>query len=121
MKLVYDYPVGFFDGASANKTRGVGVHIILSNEHYFHLKLGCGLSTNTRSELLSLWVLLVFAKLIGLPYLHIRGDSSTIINWFNGKAALETFELAGWCHEIMTLHSYFSHLETAHVYREFNV
>lgn len=77
MEPVYEYPVGFFDGASANRIGGVGVHIILSNEHYFHFKLGCSLSTNTQSELLALWILLVFAKLIGLPYLHLKGDSST--------------------------------------------
>ena len=121
MEPVYDYPTGFFVGASTNRTGGIGVHIILSKEHYFHLKLGYGHSTNTRSELLALWVLLVLSKLIGLPYLHIRGDSSTIINWFNGKASLETLELAGWGHEIMTLCTYFSHLKTSHVYREFNV
>ena len=121
LEPVYEFLVEFFDGASAKKIGGVGVHIILSKEHHFHLKLGCGQSTNTRFELLAPQVLLVFAKQIGLPYLHIRGDSSTVINWFNGKASLETLELTGWCQEIMTLRSCFSHLETTHVYREFNV
>ena len=87
---VFDYPVGFFDGASASCMGGVGVHIILNMDHYFFLKLGCDQSTNTQSELLALWVLLIFSKHIGLPYLHIRGDSSAIINWFNGLATLET-------------------------------
>ena len=87
--------MGFFYGSLANRTGGIGFHILLNKEHFFHLKLGGGQSTNTRSEHLSLWKLLVFSKFIGLPYLHIRGDSSTIINWFNGKVALESLELAG--------------------------
>ena len=94
---------------------------MLNMDHYFFLKLGCGQSTNTWLELLALWVLLIFSKHIGLPYLHIRGDSSTIISWFNGLASLETLELAGWCIEITNLQSYFIHLESAHVFREFNV
>ena len=117
LSSVFDYPVGFFDGASTTCMGGVGVHIILSNDHYFLLKIGRGQSTNTRSELLALWVLLVFSKHIGLPYLHIRGVSSAIINWFNGMATLETLDLVGWCTEIMTLRSYFIHLESAHVFR----
>ena len=81
---VFDYPVGFFDGASTNRNGGIGVHLNLSKEHFYYLKMGCGRSTNTRSELLALWVQLVFTKFIGLPYLYIRGDSSAIIKWFNG-------------------------------------
>ena len=50
----YDFHVGFFDGASALCKGGVGVHITLSMDHYFFVKLGCGQSTNTRSELLAL-------------------------------------------------------------------
>ena len=100
---VYDYPIGFFDGDSTLCKGGVGVYIMLNMDHYFFLKLGCGQSTNTWLELLALWVLLIFSKHIGLPYLHIRGDSSAIINWFNGLASLETLELAGWCMEISHL------------------
>ena len=117
----YDFPVNFFDGASTNKTGGTGVHLILSKEHFFCLKMGYGLSTNTQSKLLALWVLLVFSKNIGLPYLHIWGDSTAIINWFNGQAALSALELQGWCHNIRDLQSSFIHLESSHVYREFNV
>ena len=44
---VFDYLVGFFDGAAATCMGGVGVHINLSKDHYFLLKLGCDQSTNT--------------------------------------------------------------------------
>ena len=81
--------MGFFDGAAATCMGGVGVHIILRKDHYFLLKLGCGQSTNTRFEILALWVLLVFAKHIGIPYLHIRGDSSAIINLVQWNGYIE--------------------------------
>ena len=54
LSSVFDYPVGFFDGASTNRTGGIGVHLILSNDHFFCLKMGCGFSTNTQFELLAL-------------------------------------------------------------------
>ena len=54
----FDFPAGFFDGAGSNGIGGIGVHILISEEHYFCIKMGGGLSMNTRSELLALWVLL---------------------------------------------------------------
>ena len=80
---ILDFPVGFFDGASANQMGGIGVHLLISQDHYFCFKLGVVLSSNTRSELLALWTLLYCAKIMGLPTLHIHGDSNAIINWFN--------------------------------------
>ena len=42
------FSTGFFDRASTNLMGGIGVHLMLSNEHYFYFKMGIGLSTNTR-------------------------------------------------------------------------
>ena len=83
--------------------------------------MGCGQSTNTRSELLALWALLVISKKIGLPFLHVRGDSTTIINWINGRVSLSALNLDAWCQNIRELESSFLHLDFLHVYREFNV
>ena len=80
---VYYFTIGFFDGVSTNLMGGIGVHILISQDHYFCLKMGVGQSTNTRSKLLALWTLLISAKLFGMPYLHIHGDSTVMINWFN--------------------------------------
>ena len=113
--------MGNLDGASTNNISGIGVHILINKDHYLYLKIGCGLGTNTRSKLLTLWVLLVFSKYIGLPYLNIRGDSFVIINWFNGKDTLSALELDGWCHNIRDLQFAFIHIDSSHVYREFNV
>ena len=80
---ILNFLAGFFDGSSAKHMGAVGVHLFLSQDHYYCLKLGVGLSTNTISELLDLWTLLHCAKIMGLPHLHIHGDSAVIINWFN--------------------------------------
>ena len=70
----------FFDGAVADFIGGAGVCIWLNERHSLSIKLGCGHNTNTRVELLALWESLYITKDIGLPYLHIFGDSSVIIN-----------------------------------------
>ena len=64
----------------ADSIGGAGVCIWLNEQHSLSIKLGCGRSTNTRAELLALWASLYIAKDIGLPYLHIFGDSFVIIN-----------------------------------------
>ena len=74
------YPCGFFDGASANNVGGVGYFLYLNESHTFKFVLGVGNSTNTKAELLSLWALLLTSQMMGIPLLHIFGDSSVIIN-----------------------------------------
>ena len=79
--LISNSPRIFFDGAAAKSIGGAGFCIWLNDHHLFDFKLGCGSSTSTRAEILALWESLRVAKDIGLPYLHIFGDSSVIINW----------------------------------------
>ena len=82
--------------------------------------MGCGQSNNTRSEILALWALLVVAKEFGIPSLHVRGDSSAIINWVMEKASLTPLNLEGWCQSNKTLETSFLSLDFSHVYREYN-
>ena len=107
---IVKYPMGFFDGASTKNRGGAGVQLMLSHDHHFYFKLGLGPSTNTRAELLALWNLLHCAKSMGLPHLHILGDSTVIINWFNHQSALSLLTLDGWCLHIRELESHFIHL-----------
>ena len=86
------------------------------------MHMGVGQSTNTRAELITaLWTFLISAKLFGLPYLHIHGDSTVIINWFNRRSVLSSLSLDGWCRNIRDLKSFFIQLVVVHVYRECNV
>ena len=82
--------------------------------------MGCGHNTNTGSKLLALWALLFFAKEIGIPTLHVFGDSLVIINWANDKASLSALDLDGWCVNIMELKAYFHTLDFHHVFKEHN-
>ena len=126
MAPIYEFPVGFFDGASANLMGGIGVHLMINYDHYICMKMCVGQSTNTRSELLALWTLLFSAQLFGLPYLHIHGDSSVIINWFNRRSTfsrtstLSSLSLNGWCQNIRDLESCFIQLDVVHIFREYN-
>lgn len=117
---ILNFPAGFFDGASTKHMGGVGVHLLLSQNHYYYFKLGVGLSTNTRSELLALWTLLQCAKIMGLPHLHIHGDYAVIINWFIHRSTLSLLTLDGWCHFIRELEPHFIQLSSIHIQREHN-
>ena len=82
--------------------------------------MGCGKSTNTREELMSLWELLYFSKEIGLPMMHIFGDSSIIISWEKGISTLTSLELEAWYENIKELTTLFTSIDYQHVYREYN-
>ena len=75
---------------------GVGCVLHLSHDHFFRRKLGSGIGSNTRVELLALWVLLKFSKDKGVHDIHIVGDSKVIVDWFLGKACLEFLVLEQW-------------------------
>ena len=71
-------------------------------------------------ELLALWALLYFTVAIGIPTLHVFGDSFVVINWENDKAALSALDLVYWCDNITVLKSSFLSLEFQYVYNEHN-
>ena len=114
------YPCGFFNGAAAGNIGGVGFVLLLSDSHTLGFSLGCGRSTNTRAELLTLWALLVVSKHSGIPLLTIFGDSLVIINWVNKNASLDSPCLFHWCKDIRSLMYNFSRLTIKHIYREHN-
>ena len=60
------------------------------------------------------------AKDIGLPYLHIFGDSSVIINWARNESTLSMVNLEAWCLNIRQIISGFTFMDFSHVFREHN-
>ena len=113
-------PMFFFYGAATDSIGGVGVCIWLNEQHSFSIKLDCRRSINTRVELLALWASLYMAKDIGLPYLHIFGDSSVIINWARNESTLTMVNLEAWCINTRKLISLFTFVDFSHVFREHN-
>ena len=65
--------------------------------HYYHLKIGCNSSTNTRAKLIFVWGLFCIASAMGLPKLMVFGDSKIIIDWINNVSNLQVLELDDWC------------------------
>ena len=52
--LEKSFPCGFFDGVAAENLGGSGFVIFINDSHHYNFSMGCGISTNTRAELLAL-------------------------------------------------------------------
>ena len=100
---------------------GAGFILFLSNSHSIQFSLGCGNSTNTKSELLALWAILSVSKNLGIPLHSIFGDSLVIITWASGKGSLNLPHLIHWCDDLKNLLQHFPDLIMNHIYREHNM
>lgn len=114
------FPCGFFDGAAAGNLGGAGFVIHLSGSHCMNFSLGCGGSTNTRSELLALWALLAVSEHMEIPLLTIFGDSLVIISWSNMTTSLNSPNLSHWCEDIRFMLQSIPSVTFKHIYREHN-
>ena len=94
--------------------------LYISRDHYFLIKLGFGLCTNSRSELLALFSLLHVATLMGIPKIIVYGDSSMVINHKNGRCKLKVINLEHWCKRIDDIVKGFNFFNCQHIYREHN-
>ena len=68
MHNVHEYPISYtrrsskinmgsppiFDGAATGDNGGAGIFLLINQSHHYHIKVGCGSSTNTRVEPLAL-------------------------------------------------------------------
>ena len=82
-----------FDGASQDEGTQCGVDIHLDVDCYINICLNCGPRSNTRGELLGLWLALFFTKTRGYVLQHIVGDSSVIISWDNDRDDIKSLHL----------------------------
>ena len=60
-----------------------GAVIFLSETHFFQIQLGLVQGTNNFAELLTLKLLLTFARERNCTHTQIFGDSMLVINWIN--------------------------------------
>jgi len=74
-----EYPMGFFDGVAQRNTYGCGFWIAISTDLSYRVYWNGGSNTNTRAEAMALWGLLSFHNFLGIPHIHIYGDSKIII------------------------------------------
>ena len=95
--------------------------IYISETHYYCFTVGCGISTNTRSELLALWSILRVCKLMGVPIKMIFGDSMVVISWVKRLSVLNIPTLKHWCDEIYSMLQESPPVTFNHIYREHNM
>ena len=112
--------MGFFDGAATSTAGGARAVLYISYEHHFLIRLGCGLCTNSRSELLALFCLLHVTNVMALPGIPVYGDSMMVIDWVKGRSKLKVTNLEHWCNRIADLEHGFSFFDCQHIYREHN-
>ena len=114
--------VGFFDGASQELSSLCGVGAILYLEYYrnYQLWLNCSPGTNTKGELLSLWILLRLAEFLGMDGIQIFGDSKINIDWDIGIHHIYSAYLSPWIRQVKVLIDSFQDLVFAHIFQEHN-
>lgn len=117
--FIVNQPILFFDGAAQNGYCAAGGVIYLNQDHFFTLRLNCGLGSNMKAELLALWCVLRCANSFGLVNIRVFGDSRVTIKWASNEFDLNVIELSHWCQRTrMEIDS--QDILFEHIYREYN-
>ena len=121
--LIDTMPIGFFDGASQEGGYLFGASMVLKigDNHILKLSMGCGQGSNTKSELLALYGLLVFVNHLGISHLQVVGDSKVVIEWDQRKNNLQVLFIEWWQASIKDIQESFQVLLFPHAFREFNL
>jgi ribonuclease HI len=122
LRLPAGFTLACFDGAAqANGSCcGAGGFFRAHPERITKWSLNCGRGTNTKAELLGLWVTLSLASCWNITHLHICGDSKVIIDWISKKSLLHSIHTESWKQKTLDLASGIPNLSFQHVYRVFN-
>jgi len=115
-----EYLIGFFDGAAQRNTCGCGFWISISNKLAYKTHWYGGSGTNTKAEAMALWGLLCFTNFLGIPAIHIYGDSKIIIDQIMGRANINNPLLLGWLGRIGLLWNQLNNSTIMHIGREQN-
>jgi ribonuclease HI len=92
--------------------------VLVVNDHCkYKWLLNCGPGTNTHTELLGAWALLIVASRLSIQSLHVMGDSKIVINWLRGKGRLQVILLDCWKDNLITLIASFQKVSFSHVYK----
>ena len=110
---------GHFDGTAqrADINCGVGVIIRDSQEGIFQIMWNCDKRSNTRAELLAIWILLWTTKHFYIPISKIKGDLEVIVNWINQRRGLQVVALDSWKQKVINLLNHFCQVQIEHIRR----
>lgn len=114
------YPWAYFDGSTQDVGCEEGAILYLSDHHHYKLKMGFARGTNNFVKLNSLRLLLTFAHEKNINCIHIFGDSTIVIDWFNSITHCHVHALRGLLDEIFALKTHFDYIVCSHIYRERN-
>lgn len=94
-----------FDGASMASSGHCGARTFIEHTNGDQIKLWLhgGDGTNTKEELLSLWLVLFFSSKAKIILEQVAGDSMTIVNWENTEASITALDLSSWMDQTMLL------------------
>jgi ribonuclease HI len=124
--IVLDLPDGFtlacFDGAARSNGLccGAGGFFKTHPARITKWYLNCGQGTNTKAELMGLWVSLFLASSWSISHLLVRGDSRVIIDWITHKSKLNAVHVACWKQKTRELSKGFTNISFQHFPRAFN-
>jgi hypothetical protein len=82
--------------------------------------MNCGKGTNSKGELMALWLILYFSYLKQVPRLLLMGDSKVIIDWYTNDNNFQVISLQPWMIKIRALSRHFQQIKAQHIYRTYN-
>ena len=80
----------------------------------------CGLGSNSKGELLTLWVILLLSNHLKSDGIQIYGDSKVLIDWDSNDNNVNILPILTWMKNIILLISKFKDIYFSHVYRKQN-
>ena len=94
----HDKFIVFFDGSLQMELSicGVGVVLWLDRSNMYKIWMCCVSSSNTKSKLLYLWIILYFSKHLQLDGIQIYGDAKVIIDWASNVCNINILHLSAW-------------------------
>jgi ribonuclease HI len=121
--LAEGYTLICFDGAAQQNGLccGAGGTFRSSQFRTTNWFLNCGSGSNTKAELMGLWVSLSLATFWSLNHILVLGDSRIIIDWINLHSKLHSVHIEGWKERTLKLSSNFSAIEFRHIPRSQNI
>lgn len=81
----------------------------------------CGSSSNTKVQLLALWMILYFSSHLQLDGLRIFGDAKVIVDWATNECMIDIIHLSSQMNSTCLMLCSFKDISCSHVYRKFNM
>ena len=82
--------------------------------------MSCSSGSNSKGELLALWIIFFFSNHLKLDGIQIYGDAKVIIDWALNVNNINILHLSAWLKNTRLLISNLKDISFSHVFREHN-